>query len=390
MNVERGYCMKAVMVGASNGIGLAMARILSAQCWSLEIFDRVPPEAGILPETGVHFTKMDLRYFDEAVLTPYVNDPEVGALIISAGYGRVAEFGAHDGIEIRDMITVNAVSVIRLIRLFYKRIRGSAPFVTVVMGSIAGWVSSPGTAVYAASKAALVRLIESVNIELEDAGTANRILDVSPASFRGSRFNGGRNDLDALTGLAEDILAHMRNGDTLFYPRYDEVIGGVLTSYHSDPHAFGLQSLAYKRASGRMDNGRRIVIGYLSGTFDLFHVGHLNLLRRAKEQCDYLIVGVHESGKWKGKETFIPFEERKQIVRACRFVDRVVDSCTEDADAWTLWHFDRLFVGSDYQGTERFRRSEDFFRDKGVEIIYFPYTQGTSSMQIRERIKSCD
>ena len=196
--------------------------------------------------------------------------------------------------------------------------------------------------------------------------------------------------MDALTGLAEDILAHMRNGDTLFYPRYDEVIGGVLTSYHSDPHAFGLQSLAYKRASGRMDNGRRIVIGYLSGTFDLFHVGHLNLLRRAKEQCDYLIVGVHESGKWKGKETFIPFEERKQIVRACRFVDRVVDSCTEDADAWTLWHFDRLFVGSDYQGTERFRRYEDFFRDKGVEIIYFPYTQGTSSMQIRERIKSCD
>ena len=57
-----------------------------------------------------------------------------------------------------------------------------------------------------------------------------------------------------------------------------------------------------------------MVLGYLSGTFDLFHIGHLNLIRRAKEQCDYLIVAVHDSGKWKGKESFIPFEERKEIV----------------------------------------------------------------------------
>lgn len=131
-----------------------------------------------------------------------------------------------------------------------------------------------------------------------------------------------------------------------------------------------------------------MIIGYLSGTFDLFHIGHLNLFRRAKEQCDYLIVAVHDSGKWKGKETFIPFDERKEIVGACRYVDKVVDSPVEDSDAWELYHFDKLFVGSDYKGTERFQRYEEFFKDKGVEIVYFPYTQSTSSTQIRALINS--
>ena len=131
-----------------------------------------------------------------------------------------------------------------------------------------------------------------------------------------------------------------------------------------------------------------MVIGYLSGTFDLFHIGHLNLFRRAKEQCDYLIVAVHDSGKWKGKETFIPFEERKEIVGACRYVDQVVDSPVEDSDAWELYHFDKLFVGSDYKGSERFQRYEEFFKDKGVEIVYFPYTQSTSSTQIRALVNA--
>lgn len=127
-------------------------------------------------------------------------------------------------------------------------------------------------------------------------------------------------------------------------------------------------------------------IGYLSGTFDLFHVGHLNLLRRAKQQCDYLIVGVHDSGAWKGKETFIPFEERVQIVGSCKYVYKVVKSCREDSDAWDLWHYDKLFVGSDYKGTERFNRYEEYFKDKGVQIVYFPYTQSTSSTQIRKTV----
>ena len=247
-------------------------------------------------------------------------------------------------------------------------------------------MSSPMAAVYAASKAAVCRLIESVNIELEVAGTSNRILNVSPASFKGSRFYGGKNQLDLLEGLAGEIVDHLFASDSLFIPQYEETFKAVLERYHNDPHEYGLHSYKYKKDSDRADNQKRVIIGYLSGTFDLFHVGHLNLLRRAKQQCDYLIVGVHDSGAWKGKETFIPLDERKQIVAACRYVDKVVDSCREDSDAWDLWHYDRLFVGSDYKGTERFQRYEEYFKDKGVEIVYFPYTQSTSSTQIRKTV----
>ena len=75
-----------------------------------------------------------------------------------------------------------------------------------------------------------------------------------------------------------------------------------------------------------------------------------------------------------------------EVIGGCKYVDQVVQSCREDADAWELWHFDKLFVGSDYKGTERFLKYEKYFADKGVEIVYFPYTQGTSSTQIREKI----
>ena len=127
--------------------------------------------------------------------------------------------------------------------------------------------------------------------------------------------------------------------------------------------------------------------GYLSGTFDLFHIGHLNIIRRAKEMCGRLIVGVHETAAFKSGTTFIPFEERLDIIRACRYVDEAVTASDEDSTDWERFHFDILFVGSDYQGSERFRRYEEFFADKGVEIVYLPYTTTTSSSQIRELIR---
>ena len=124
-------------------------------------------------------------------------------------------------------------------------------------------------------------------------------------------------------------------------------------------------------------------IGYLSGTFDLFHVGHLNLLERAKKYCDYLIVGVNSNASHKGKITFIPLEERMRIVGAIGIVDKVIEAYPEDSEAWDEFKYNYLFVGSDYKGTERFNRYEEFFKDKGVKIIYFPYTNGTSSTQLR-------
>ncbi len=127
-------------------------------------------------------------------------------------------------------------------------------------------------------------------------------------------------------------------------------------------------------------------IGYLSGTFDLFHIGHLNLIRTARTLCDYLIVGVHDSTAFKGRSTYIPFQERLAIIAACRYVDEAVTASDHDDTDWERFHFDCLFVGSDYLGSERFARYEEFFADKGVSITYLPYTTTTSSTRIRELI----
>ena len=378
--------MKALVIGGSNGIGLAITKKLIASGCFVEILDRHGPEEGVLREGSFKHHKCDLLDLNEEMVKAFAEDKSIGLLMITAGFGRVADFEYHHTAEIKNMMTVNATATIQILRLFYDRIKGTEPFYCGVMGSISGLMTSPSASVYAASKAAVCRLIESVNIELEVAGTENRILNVSPASFKGSRFYGGQNQLDLLEGLAADIISHIFNRDTLFIPQYNETFKAVLERYHDDPHEYGLHSYQYKKESGRLDNQKRVKMGYLSGTFDLFHVGHLNLLRRAKLQCDYLIVGVHDSGAWKGKETFIPFEERIQIVGSCKYVDKVVKSCREDSDAWDLWHYDKLFVGSDYKGTERFNRYEEFFKDKGVEIVYFPYTQSTSSTQIRKTV----
>ena len=377
---------KAIVVGGSSGIGLAISKNLIKNGFFVEVLSRTSPEEGILQSGAFRHTYCDLLDFNEEVFYKLAEDRDVELLMITSGLGRVADFESIHTAEIDKVFTVDAVSAIKIFRIFYERIKSRESFYSGIMASIAGRMSSPAMAVYAAAKAGVVRFVESVNIELEVSGAENRILEVSPASFKGSRFTGGKNDLSLTSPLAEEIVSRLFARETLYIPQYEETFRAVLERYHDDPHEYGLHSYNYKKDAGRIDNSKKVVIGYLSGTFDLFHVGHLNLLRRAKAQCDYLIVGVHNSGAWKGKETFIPFEERKAIVGGCKYVDKVVDSCIEDSDAWDLWHYDKLFVGSDYKGTERFKRYEEYFQDKGVEIVYFPYTQSTSSTQIRKTV----
>ena len=133
------------------------------------------------------------------------------------------------------------------------------------------------------------------------------------------------------------------------------------------------------------------VIGYSTGVFDLFHVGHLNILKRAKEQCDYLVVGVtvDELVAYKGKKAFIPFEERCAIVEAIKYVDKVVPQTSMDKmEAWNNLHFHKMFVGDDWKGTDTWNHWEAEFAKVGVEIVYFPYTAKTSSSELREALKS--
>ncbi len=377
---------KAIIVGGSNGIGLAITKKLIADGYFVHIFDRTEPESGIIAPDKYEYIYCNLLDFNTEIFDEYAKDSSVELLMITAGFGRICDFEYLHPAEIDNLFKVNSAATVKIIRAFYDRIKSMESFYCGVMGSIAGLISSPMFSVYAATKAAICRFTESVNIELEAYGTANRILNVSPGSIKGTRFNGGENDFSQTEALASDIIENLLRHNELFIPQYEETFKGVIDRYNTDPHAFGLSSYEYKQSSGRAANEKKVCIGYLSGTFDLFHVGHLNLLRKAKQQCDYLIVGVHPDASHKGKETFIPFEERMQIVGSIQYVDKVVQSVPEDSEAWDKWHYNKLFVGSDYKGTERFLRYEEYFKDKGVEIVYFPYTKGTSSTQIRETI----
>lgn len=200
-----------------------------------------------MPNDGYVFDKCNLLDLNEDQLLNYVNDNDVSLLMITVGFGRVADFEFHHIAEIKNMMTVNATATIQVLRLFYNRIKNDNLFYYGVMGSIAGLMSSPAASVYAASKAAICRFIESVNTELETSGTNNRILNVAPASFKGSKFYGGENDLTILDGLASEILKHMLSNDTLFIPQFEETFKAVLERYKTDPHEYGLHSYSYKK-----------------------------------------------------------------------------------------------------------------------------------------------
>lgn len=138
-----------------------------------------------------------------------------------------------------------------------------------------------------------------------------------------------------------------------------------------------------------LKGGNIMVIGYTTGVFDLFHIGHLNMLKNAKSLCDKLIVGVtvDELVAYKNKKAIIPFEERIEIVRNIKYVDAAVPQFTMDKfETWEKLHFDIMFVGDDWYGTDKWRDYEEKFNNVGVRIIYFPYTKGTSSTLINQTL----
>ena len=137
---------------------------------------------------------------------------------------------------------------------------------------------------------------------------------------------------------------------------------------------------------GRMS---KYVIGYTSGVYDLFHIGHLNLLKNAKGLCDKLIVGVttDELVSYKNKRAVIPFSERIEIVRNIKYVDAAI--AQEEIDKFKMWekiHFDVLFVGDDWYNSPSWNEMESKFEKVGVRVVYFPYTKGTSSTLLNETL----
>jgi glycerol-3-phosphate cytidylyltransferase len=135
-----------------------------------------------------------------------------------------------------------------------------------------------------------------------------------------------------------------------------------------------------------------MIVGFTAGVFDMFHVGHLNLIENARKRCDYLIVGVNSDelvASYKDKKAVVPFEERFRIVKAIRYVDEAVRVDTLDKE--TLWRekpFDLLFIGDDWKGNPRWQKTERDMLALGVRTLYLPYTVGTTSTILRDKISN--
>lgn len=135
---------------------------------------------------------------------------------------------------------------------------------------------------------------------------------------------------------------------------------------------------------------KKYKIGYTTGVYDMFHIGHLNILKRAKEQCEYLIVGVSTDilvESYKHKTPIVPFEERVAIVEAIKYVDRVVPQESMDKyEAWQKLHFDALFHGDDWKGSDMYNEIEKKLALVGVDMVFLPHTDGTSSTLLSEKL----
>lgn len=137
---------------------------------------------------------------------------------------------------------------------------------------------------------------------------------------------------------------------------------------------------------------KKYKIGYTTGVFDMFHIGHLNIIKRAKEQCDFLIVGVSTDENvmnYKHKKPVIPYDQRKSIVEAIRYVDQVVPQENMDKfAAWQRLNFDALFHGSDWQGSKMYDELEKQLASVGCDIVFLPHTDGISSTILKPEVKN--
>ena len=135
---------------------------------------------------------------------------------------------------------------------------------------------------------------------------------------------------------------------------------------------------------------KKYKVGYTDGVFDLFHVGHLNMIEAAEEQCECLIVGVHGDKvveEYKSRRPIINEEDRRRIIASIKGVDRaVITKFREKIKLWELYHFNAVFIGDDWKGTERWKKFEKILADIHVDVIYVPYTKGISTTEIREKI----
>ena len=238
--------MNALVVGGSRGIGLSIVLELlhKKDVEQVYVLDKNPFPAEYA-DTRIAFLQYDLTQ-------PNVNDAlnavqDIRYLYITAGFGHLRYFQEYEERYIRDSFAVNSVAPICVIRHFYDQMLLKEPFYCGIMVSISGRLNSPMFSIYSATKAALAKFIEAVNVELEVQGSPNRILEVSPGMIEGTGFYGKANDPNQTADLAKEIIERSERREILYIPKYDEVFKEVLRKYYEDGHKFGVESYNYKQ-----------------------------------------------------------------------------------------------------------------------------------------------
>ena len=243
---------KILIVGGANGIGLsiAMEMVKRQDCEKIYIVDKVSLSEEY-KHTKIESFQFDLVCSDYSFFSQF---SDVDALMITAGFGKLALFKDVDEQYIINSFHVNTIATIRIIKHFYyKLLDKDIDFYCGVMVSIAGFMSSPFFAVYGATKAALKIFIESVNVELLKSGSTNRILNVSPGSIKGTSFNNKKTDLRQTYTLANEIIKHLESKSDLFIPQYEEIFKNVIERYQKDFRAEGCHSYDYKIEKNRIN-----------------------------------------------------------------------------------------------------------------------------------------
>ena len=238
--------MKALVVGGSSGIGLSIVLQLVSRKHIEQVYVldkqtfpnqyRSDKICAIIHDLAKEPIEATLSKLDS-----------IQALYITAGFGHLHYFQDLSAQYIQDSFSVNTIAPIQIIRYYYNQLLGTAPFYCAVMVSIAGRLSSPMFSVYSATKAALSKCIEAINIELEVQNSNNRILEVSPGALKGTSFTGGKSDPNQTLSLAEEIIMRVEQKETLFIPQYDEVFKQVIDRYQTDAHKYGIESYWYKQ-----------------------------------------------------------------------------------------------------------------------------------------------
>ena len=236
--------MKALVIGGCSGIGLSIVLNLSRRtdydC--IYVLDKKVFPTEFRTEK-IKSIVCDLSTYDDSYMNGF---DDIQSLFITAGFGHLKLFQELTQDYIHNIFSVNAIAPIQIIRHFYERLLSKEDFYCAIMVSIAGRLSSPLFSVYSATKSALSKFIEAINIELEVQGSKNRVLEVSPGSIMGTGFSGGVSDPEQTKDLAEEIIDRAYSHEELFIPQYEEIYKDVIKRYETDAHSFGIDSFWYK------------------------------------------------------------------------------------------------------------------------------------------------